>query len=324
MKKNYILLLLLFVLGLSITSCSKDFEDGLNYNNGNTEAGNGNGNGNGSGNGNGNGNGNTVADPGTFKATVGGSAFVANQVQIILNDDYIAISGLKTTGELIQITLATGQVGTYTFKDTSELVMGYAKGNEWVYLGVAKENAEGYTDYTDNAVLKITEIDKAKKTISGTFQFTGLRFDGVKEKKEITNGSFTKITYTSDSPVLQPDNKFSAKLDGADFVSTNISALTVSGKIAITGKRGNVENISLLLPGDAKEGTHTVDDNYVIRYSKNMTAEGLFDGKSGSTITILKHDKAKKTISGTFSSTVVTYTTTEKHEITEGSFSVSY
>ena len=35
---------MLFALGISFTSCTKDFEDGLNYNNGNQEAGNGNGN----------------------------------------------------------------------------------------------------------------------------------------------------------------------------------------------------------------------------------------------------------------------------------------
>jgi hypothetical protein len=319
MKKKYIFLLLL-ALGISFTSCTKDFENGLDYNDGNAGTGNNNGN----GTGNGNGNGNTTADIGAFKATVSGNAFAANEVQAIVNEDYIAVSGLKTTGELIQITLADGKVGTYTFIDTPDLVIAYAKGNEWVYLGVPKENAEGYTDYTDNAIVKITEIDKEKKTISGTFQFTGLRFDGVKDKKEITNGSFTKIPYKSDAPVLQPDNKFSAKLDGADFASTNVSVATVMGKIAITAKRGNVENIALLVPGDVKVGTYNVDDNYVIRYSKSMNAEGLFDGKSGSTITILKHDQTKKTISGTFSSTTVSYTTTEKHEITDGSFDVSY
>lgn len=312
MKKNYVLFLLLFALGIFFTSCAKDFEDGRDYNGYNNPSNEENGNGN------------TIADAGIFKATVAGSAFVANNVQAIVNDDYIAISGLKTTGELIQITIANGKVGTYTFKDSPDLALAYAKGSESGYIGVSKDNAEGYTDYNDNAVLKITEIDKVKKTISGTFQFTGLRFDGVKDKKVVTNGSFTKIVYKSDSPVLQPDNKFAAKLDGADFVATNVSVVTIMGRIAITAKRGNVENMALLLPGDAKEGIYNVDENYIIRYSKDMSTEGMFDGKSGSTITVLKHDKTKKTISGTFSSTVVTYTTTEKHEITNGSFNVSY
>jgi hypothetical protein len=323
MKKNNVLFLLLYALGICFTSCTRDFEDGRNYNgtndnsNGVTENGNGNTT---------NGNGNTTADIGIFKAAIGGKAFVADEVRAIVNDDYIAISGLKTTGELIQISILDGKVGTYTFKDTPELVIAYTSSNKWAYIGVSKDDAEEheYSDYNDNTVVKITEIDSVKKTISGTFQFTGIRIDGVKDKKEVTNGAFTKISYKSDAPILQPDNKFSAKLDGINFVTTNVSAVSVMGKIAITGNRGNVENVSLLLPDNAKEGTYQVDYNYSIRYNKNMSPDGMFDGKSGSTITILKHDKTKKIISGNFSSTVVTYTTTEKYEITDGSFNVSY
>lgn len=57
--KKYILLLLLFVLGISFNSCTKDFEDGLNYNNGKE---------------NGNGNENPVINTGIFKATIEGNA----------------------------------------------------------------------------------------------------------------------------------------------------------------------------------------------------------------------------------------------------------
>lgn len=328
MKKINILLLL--VLGMFLTSCTKDFEDGGKYNGSNPNQNIENG-----GNiENGNNTGNNNQENGVFKATIGGNAFVANSIQAIVNDNYVAISGLKTaTGELIQITLRSNKVGTYTIKndtfDKENLVIAYAKNKEWVYAGLSNNDAKdyGYTDYVDNAILKITAIDTNKKTISGTFQFTGVRVDEVGGTKQITNGSFTNIPYTQDAPVLQPDNKFSAKIDGKDFVATNVSALISMNKIMISGIKGSVESIGLFLPNDIKEGTYTLgtmDTNYSIRYNKDMSPGSMFDAKKGSIITILKHDKVKKTINGTFSATEISYTTSETHEITEGSFSVSY
>jgi len=323
MKKINVLFLLLFALGMSFTSCTRDFEDGGNYNGSNNGIG---------GNGNGSGKDTIIEGPGVFKATVDGRIFTANTVQAIVNDDYIAISGLKTaTGELIQITLPNSKVGTYTFKDNADdknnFALAYAKDSEWAYIGVSNDKGKGHPGYHDTAVVKITSIDKDKKTISGTFQFTGVRFDDAEGLVAITEGSFTKISYKEDAPIIQANNKFSAKIDGEDFTATNVSAIKTMGKIAITGNRGSLENISLFLPGDVKEGTYTLgtmDTDYTIRYNKDMSPGNMFDAKKGSTITISKHDKVKKTISGTFSATEITYTTTEKYEITEGSFSVLY
>lgn len=329
MKKINLVFLSLLVLAVFCSSCTTGFDDGRSYiqydNNGNIDGDNDTGNDNDTGSDTGN----PIAESGAFKALIDGNTFIANDVEAIVIDDYISISGIKANGELIGIGLLASKVGTYTFKNDNKNKLGilsYGKSNEWVYLGVSDDDAKenGYADYySDTTIITITEIDTNKKTISGTFQFTGVRVDE-KKTKEITNGSFTKISYKEDSPVLQPDNKFSAKLDGADFITTNVSVIPTKNKISITGKRGTIENISIFFPSDVKEGTYEVDFDYVIRYGKNMYPDGIFDGKKGSTITILKHDKAKKTISGTFSGTMVTYTTSEKYEITDGSFNVKY
>jgi hypothetical protein len=97
-------------------------------------------------------------------------------------------------------------------------------------------------------------------------------------------------------------------------------------KIMIGGTKGSVENILVSVPNTIKTGTYSTGDsgfNYIIRYSKDTTPGGMFDATKG-TIVILSHDTAKKTISGTFHGSLVTYPSTVKHEVTEGTFSVSY
>ena len=64
----------------------------------------------------------TNPNPGTssgvFKVDFDGKTFVATTVQAIVNDTYVAISGLKMpSGELVQISLPApyNKVGTYTW-----------------------------------------------------------------------------------------------------------------------------------------------------------------------------------------------------------------
>lgn len=123
-----------FALGISFTSCTKDFEDGLNYNNGNQEAGNGNGN--------------NPAGTGVFKATVGGNAFVANSSSAIVTDNFVLIAGIRTSNkDVIQITLPSNKVGTYTWAnsedDGEKFVLSYGLAtDENPFISASNEVAE--------------------------------------------------------------------------------------------------------------------------------------------------------------------------------------
>ncbi|WP_271334886.1 DUF6252 family protein [Flavobacterium azizsancarii] len=118
-----------------------------------------------------------------FTATVGGHAFVGDQVQAIVTDDYVAIEGIRSSkGDLIQIILPSNKVGTYTWKNSNEnaenFILAYALeiGGD-AFASISEEDAALFEiqGYTDTAIVKITDVDKDKKTISGTFQFTGFR-----------------------------------------------------------------------------------------------------------------------------------------------------
>lgn len=114
---------------------------------------------------------------------MGGHAFVGDQVQAIVTDDYVAIEGIRSSkGDLIQIILPSNKVGKYTWKNSNEdaenFILAYALEIEGdAFASISEEDAALFEiqGYTDTAIVKITDVDKDKKTISGTFQFTGFR-----------------------------------------------------------------------------------------------------------------------------------------------------
>lgn len=310
MKKFNILFVSLLVLILSLNSCSKDESVGDST---------------------------SVAKDGTLKVDFDGKTFVSTTVQAIVNESYISITGLRApNGDFIQITLPTNKVGTYTWKNFSNidepLVLAYTPaGGANAYICVPKEDADGILNYTDTGVLTISSIDNVTKKISGTFEFTGIDFMGNNangETKKFTKGSFTNISFAADvvTPTPTPtSNTFSAKLDGVDFIPTNIFTLLQSGRISISARKGSVETIGISLPSTIKEGTYTVESyglDYIFQYSKDMTATGNFTGEGS--VVISSHDTAKKIIKGTFKTKYTSLFATATYNVTDGAFSVSY
>lgn len=331
MKKNYVLFLLLFALGISFTSCTKDFEDGLNYNNGNQEAGNGNGN--------------NPAGTGVFKATVEGNAFVANSSSAIVTDNFVLIAGIRTSNkDVIQITLPSNKVGTYTWAnsedDGEKFVLSYGLAtDENPFISASNEVAEffGVKNYTDTAIVTITAVDKTKKTISGTFQFTGFRDigDDKTETKIITNGSFTNIPYTETVPVEESDGFLNAKIDGVDFAESNIDVASVSSSgvhpyFSIVGVKNGGSDDSVLIGISQSYGVGTYQASSVtlngggeelvnVANASCILDDLLYTTESGS-LTITSKTATK--IEGTFNFVVSNFTTGKKKTIT-GSFGIN-
>jgi hypothetical protein len=283
-----------------------------------------------------------VVQDGTLKVDFDGKTFVSTNVQAIVSDKYISITGLRApNGDFIQITVPTNKVGTYTwnsftnFDDALGLVYTPAGGTN-SFICAPKEEVDASLNYTDTGSLTISSIDNTTKKISGTFQFTGVDFmanNGKGGTKIFTKGVFANLSFTSDvnptptpTPTPTPStNTFSAKLDGGAFVATNISSILQSNKISISARKGSVETIGLFFPSTVKVGTYVVETygtDYSFLYNKDLTTNGIFTG-SGS-LTITSHDTSKKIIKGTFSSKFTSILVSETHNATEGSFSVSY
>lgn len=279
----------------------------------------------------------TIPEPSTngkLKVDFDGQTFVATNVQAVVNSTAIAITGLRSgNNDFIQITLPAplNQVGTYTWADAtaSNAMLGLMYSNaasEGFISAPADGDFADFPAYTDTAKVTITSIDTANKTISGTFEFTGGRFDAAENlvMKKFTNGSFTNIKFSGD--VASPTgNTFFAKLDGAAFQPTSVTSTLLSGSIFVTGKKAGVENITLTVPSTITPGTYQFSTfgEYMGMYILDSTQNGTFNADSGN-FTIITHDTSTKKLKGTFNFIGKSLFSTDTHTITEGAFEVTY
>lgn len=275
---------------------------------------------------------------GVFKVDFDGKTFVANTVQAIVNDTYVAISGLKTpTGEIVQITLPApyNKVGTYTWKSIGAaggiMGMAYMASNGTEAFSADEKDSGGASDfpgYTDTATITISKIDAVNKKISGTFQFTGVRFKDLSgtsiETKVFTNGSFTDISFTDDNLGLDTD-VFYAKLDGTEFVEDGIdvAAVTpygVSPYYSIVGKKTNGDSISIAIAQSLSVGNYQITGVFGEAVTSSChIGNVLYNANSGS-ITIIS--KTSTHITGTFNAVTKNFTSGNTKTISSGAFSV--
>lgn len=279
----------------------------------------------------------TIPEPsinGQLKVDIDGQTFVATNLQAVVNATAISISGFRSgNNDFIQITLPAplNQVGTYTWTDATanNSLLGLLYSNSASEAFVSAPNDGDFAEfpeYTDTATITVESIDNESKTISGTFQFTGARFDdnGNLVMKKFTNGSFTNISFAGD--IVGPsNNNLFAKLDGVAFEPTAVTANKLTDKIFIVGKKAGIENISLVIPENTTVGSYTFETfgEYTGMYILDTTENGTFNAASGN-LTIITHDTATKKLKGTFNFVGESLFNTTTHTISEGTFEVTY
>ena len=316
-----ILTLLVLTLAFTTTSCDNEPIDPA------LVVGNGGGN---------TGGGNTGGGSGGsfFRANFDGQTWNANTTQAIVNSDYVAITGMHSNGSFFQITVPNGTVGTYNWAGATSITslgLIYSAGSGQVpYTSLSNSDAtnQGFTGYTDTAELVISEINTTTRKISGTFKFTGVRYNSSltqTETKVFTSGQFS-VPYTANN-TSPSNNSFSCKLDGNNFVTTNVNGIKNSGIISLIGRRGSVETISLSLVENITVGTHTLENlptgsNNVGMYIPDMSGNS-FSSNPG-TVTITTHNVSSKRIVGTFQFTAASLLGTSSHSITNGAFDITY
>ncbi|WP_288984476.1 DUF6252 family protein [uncultured Flavobacterium sp.] len=315
-----ILTLLVLTLAFTTISCDDEPVDPVLS---------GGGSGSGGGGNNGGGSGSSF-----FRANFDGQTWNASTTQAIVNSDYISINGMHSNGSFFQITIPNGAVGTYNWAGATSITslgLIYSSGSGQVpYLSLSNTDAttQGFTGYTDTAELVITEINTSTHKITGTFKFTGVRYDSTltqTETKVFTSGQFS-VPYTSNN-TSPSNNTFTCKLDGNNFVTTNVDGIKNSGLISLIGRRGSVENISLSLVENIAVGTHNLDNmptgtNNVGMYVPDMSGNAY--SSNPGTVTITTHNIASKRIVGTFQFTGASFLDSSTHSITNGSFDITY
>lgn len=166
MKKINVLFLLLFVLGISFSSCTRDFEDGGNYNGSNNGIG---------GNGGGSGDGDIIDDTADYWPAAVGNQWILDQngsevsMKIIAKEgDYFKFDKLFGTGEGIQgagFAYLKKTKGNYLIKmgelnfDYGEGISGKMTGYEYIF----------FKDY-----LNVNETWTGNFSYATTFSIAGL------------------------------------------------------------------------------------------------------------------------------------------------------
>ena len=121
------------------------------------------------------------------------------------------------------------------------------------------------------------------------------------------------------------NTSFFAKVDGVEFAEQNLMGTKASGMLAIMASRTDGTQIVISMPDTVTPGTYNFDlATYVGQYSKTSPSVMVTRADSGS-VTISSHDTANKKVVGTFnfvSSPIGA--TTPQHNVSDGSFSVTY
>lgn len=271
----------------------------------------------------------SVISTGSIQVDFDSQTYIADIATASVSGDIINITGLKGTNqEMVTLTVFANSLGTYN--------IGVANGTTEVNAAAYNTNSKdgsgdtwiGVTNFIDSqGEITITEIDQVNETISGTFFFTGHHTE--LEPKEFTNGVFDKVSFATQVAPSSGNNEFFAKVDGVEFKEEKINAIAASGggisNLGIVATMNNdTRVISLSLDPDVVPGEYDLKAFVAPTGLYNKSSTEFFSSESGKVV-ITIHDKTNKRIVGTFYFTATSFLTPDvEHEITEGSFDVTY
>ncbi len=190
------------------------------------------------------------APEGKIVAKVGDKSFEAAGGALIANGA-IMIGGVNGS-EVLTLIVNDIKVGVY---DAKGVKIGVSPDAEINYTPDSKVffSSTFAADGEKVGTITITDIDQAKKTISGTFNGFAIK-DGV--STEIASGSFNKVPFTEQAP-----SSMAAKIDGTDFTATVVVGATAGGSIGLNGQFLNGSKMLVFsFSQDLKAGTYTIAD----------------------------------------------------------------
>jgi Family of unknown function (DUF6252) len=271
---------------------------------------------------NNNGGGNNVT--GDMRAKIDGAQWVADKTAAAARmNGRIAIAGLSIDGKTVAITLADSGVHQYTLYFDG-LNAGAYQDSSLADITAFTSNA-GSSAAETGGTLNITSIDEANKKISGTFSFKAKR-ETDETFRNITEGSFTNLTYSTTLPPGNSSDTLRVKIDGVDFTPTLIIGIDIFGNLSVSGSAASgYPTVGITVPSGTLPGTYELEGmfgTYIGQY--NISNSQLLAASSG-TLEILEHNTTTKRIRANFSFTAAPLLGTgSSAELTQGYFAVTY
>ncbi|MEZ4779400.1 MAG: DUF6252 family protein [Flavobacteriaceae bacterium] len=325
MKKAIILNWMLFaLLALSFSSCTNETLEGQFI----TDDGNGQNN-------------------GVFTCLVDGANFEATSISATLTDGFLAIKAIDANGN--SVLLGVTDVGLCTY-DLSLIT------NSANYL-LVNQNSNPFSSFSGSGgsgVAEILNFDPDLLSVSGTFQFIGIRQGTAGfETVTITNGSFSDVTFeliSGDATLndcdtgggggnVDPDANFFANIDGEEFIDETIEVIRTvvfeTPMINIKATAANGAQMRIDIPENIG-GTGTYEfppadmpiSNGTLlfaSYNDAMTGESYTSIPTTGTITFTEFGAQTGKLTATFSfSAQDPISGGTILEITDGTFTVDY
>jgi hypothetical protein len=250
-----------------------------------------------------------------FQVDFDGQTFFANDAEANLSQGKIAIQGIRgDDGEKVELIVNTDIEGTYN--------LGVNQNNQ-INLGQYSpdsNNINTWQSINDSNLsqgqITISDIDYFNSKISGTFNFTAYNETG--DVKEFTSGIFENIP-------LDKENSFFAKVDGEEFVDTQIvPGINNFGWIGLLAIDDNNEQMFIAVRYNATPGDYPLNqDTELSRFDYSPSFQDFHYGEG--TVTVLVHNPETNFLMGTFSCIALPQLGGEgTYEITEGQFCVTY
>lgn len=270
---------------------------------------------------------------GDFRAKIEGSQWVANSVAGASRiGGLINISGRSSDKKYITITLTDSGVHNYTLNDMTLNAAAYI--DSTLPNPLSFTTNQGVNPGDAGGTVRITSIDVTNKKISGTFSFKVFRqADGL--QRNITEGSFTNLSYTTTLPPTNASDTFRVKIASVSWTPFSVIGVLspalppfIPAKIAIVANDATAsKTVGITMPDNITAGTYTFDffgGVYIGQYNPDTNPSHSQASTSG-TLTILSHNTSTRRIRGNFNFHAeellnpLVFT-----EITEGYFAVTY
>ncbi len=251
-----------------------------------------------------------------FRADFSGGTWTAQNTTVQLSaNSFQLVATRGTAGEGFGFSLSGGTVGSYAANSNA---VAFTPANS--VFGYAGVNPANTTENTGSVT--ITSINTVNQTVSGVFSYKGYWSDvSVINILPIifTNGVFNNLPYTT-APVPSNDS-FSTKINGTDFIDTNIAVSTISNVIRIKAFNASSQDVTIGIRDNVTPGTYTITGNIGVdvvqaSYKPNGTSLQAYTGS----VTILS--KTTTRIRGTFTFTANDGPTV--YQFTVGQFDVDY
>lgn len=258
---------------------------------------------------------------GVIRMKINGVQWVADKVAgASVLSGIINITGISKDGKTITVTLNDTIAKTYVLDQSSN--SGAALSDSASFNGVSFTSNQGADSLDAGGTVTVTSIDKANKTVSGTFKFNLFRdIDGRQVK--ITEGVFDKLGYRTTLPSANTTDTFRVKIDNVDWTAKSITPISANGMLVINATELNAsKTVGIFMPAGVTPGSYDFDGvEYIGLYNPSATSALVSDtGK----LNIIELNTTTKRIRGNFNFKATELIGTKSAQLSQGYFSIRY